>query len=166
MEAAQTLLEVGHTWSHLVTHLVTFLQAITLLLVDVFRMLARERGELHPHGHPGSQRQRGLLAFGPGLLVRRRSHGGAGKSKALANYYCLPWLIKVIPVLATATLLQLEGLISQSASLMRENVNLQTAVAFYEASQMYANLDVEEACLRWLQVISPGQLTSNFGFRN
>jgi len=58
---------------------------------------------------------------------------------------------KVIPVLAAATLLQLEGLITQSRGIMRESTNMHTVVPFYDAAKMYGTRDVEEVKKRtWI----------------
>ncbi len=54
----------------------------------------------------------------------------------------------MIPVLASATLLQLDGLIAQSKLLMKETVNLQTVLPYYEAARMYGVTEVEKACAK------------------
>ena len=48
-----------------------------------------------------------------------------------------------IPVLAAATLLQLDGLIRQCSLLMRESVNLQTVLPYYEAATTYGVVELE-----------------------
>ncbi len=52
--------------------------------------------------------------------------------------------LQVIPVLASATLLQLEGLIAHCSQVMRETVNLQTVIHFHEAASIYGVTDVEK----------------------
>lgn len=59
---------------------------------------------------------------------------------------------KVIPILAAATLLQLDGLIRQCSNIMTETINFKTAVTFHEAAGMYGITDIEKKCLHWLQV--------------
>lgn len=59
---------------------------------------------------------------------------------------------EVIPLLATATLLQLDGVITQCVEIMEETVNVQTAVKYYEASTEYGVNKVKEACFKWLLV--------------
>ena len=59
---------------------------------------------------------------------------------------------EVIPILATATLFQLDGLIDQCASIMEETVNIETVIKYYDAGINYASSKIQEACLIWLQV--------------
>lgn len=59
---------------------------------------------------------------------------------------------EVVPLLATATLLQLDGVIEQCILIMEETVNSQTAVKYYEASTEYGVKRVKEACFKWLLV--------------
>ena len=79
---------------------------------------------------------------------------------------------EVVPLLATATLLQLDGVIDQCVAIMEETVNAQvrfffedckyllyqiflhlpkqTAVKYYEASTEYGVKKVKDACFKWL----------------
>jgi BTB/POZ domain-containing protein 13 len=41
----------------------------------------------------------------------------------------------VIPIIATATLFQLEGLIEQCSSIMEETINIETVAKYYETSR-------------------------------
>ena len=58
----------------------------------------------------------------------------------------------VIPVLATASLFTLEGLISQCLVIMDETVNVQTVVKYWEASMQYGCLEMARTCHDWLAV--------------
>ena len=58
--------------------------------------------------------------------------------------------LEVIHVLACASLLSMEGLISQCACVMRENINSDSVLAYYEASLIYGVKQVEESTLKWL----------------
>ncbi len=68
-------------------------------------------------------------------------------------------------MLASATLLQLEGLITQCRLLMKETVNLQTVLAYYEAACTYGTTDVEKVTTtrsrRDIPVSIPVSLTQN-----
>lgn len=57
---------------------------------------------------------------------------------------------KVIPVLACASLLQLEGLIKKCAEIMAETLNVQTVVPYYEAADVYGAQDLAKTCFDWL----------------
>lgn len=58
----------------------------------------------------------------------------------------------VINVLATASLFQLEGLISQCLVIMDETVNVETVVSYWEACQTYGCVDLGRTCVEWLTV--------------
>jgi len=58
----------------------------------------------------------------------------------------------VIPVLAAASLFQLEGLISQCLVIMDETVNVETVVRYWEACQQYGCVDMSKVCVEWLTV--------------
>jgi len=57
---------------------------------------------------------------------------------------------EVIPILACATLLQLEGLISQCEAIMEETINVQTVVRYHDAASQYGVLDLAKSCFDWL----------------
>jgi len=59
---------------------------------------------------------------------------------------------EVIAVLAAATLLALEGLISQCEVIMEETVNVQTVVQYWEAASRYGCLATIRMCEDWLAV--------------
>lgn len=58
----------------------------------------------------------------------------------------------VIPILATATLFQLDGLIDQCASIMEETVNIETVTKYFDTATMYGSLKIQKACISWLKV--------------
>lgn len=57
---------------------------------------------------------------------------------------------QVIPLLATALLLQMDPLIDQCTSIMMETINLQTVLQYHEAARRYGVLEVDKACKQWL----------------
>jgi len=59
---------------------------------------------------------------------------------------------EVIPVLAAATLFQLEGLIDQCLVIMEETVNVQTVVRYWEACVQYGCMKMVTNCQDWLAV--------------
>ena len=50
----------------------------------------------------------------------------------------------MISILASATLLQLDGLITQCRTIMEETVNLQTVIKYYDAARMYGIVSLEK----------------------
>ena len=58
----------------------------------------------------------------------------------------------MIPVLAAASLFQLEGLISQCLVIMDETVNVETVVRYWEAASQYGCSEVAAVCVDWLTV--------------
>ena len=58
----------------------------------------------------------------------------------------------VVPILAAAILLQLDGLIDQCDNIMRETINFKTVVAFHEVSGVYGMTKLREDCLAWLRI--------------
>ncbi|KAG8228741.1 hypothetical protein J437_LFUL007076 [Ladona fulva] len=59
---------------------------------------------------------------------------------------------EVIPVLAAATLFQLDGIIAECVEIMKESTNVQTVVSYYTTASEYGVPMVKEACLNWLKV--------------
>ncbi|MPC28304.1 Protein germ cell-less [Portunus trituberculatus] len=57
---------------------------------------------------------------------------------------------QVIPLLATALLLQMDPLIEQCTGIMLETINLQTVLQYHEAARRYGVVEVEKACKQWL----------------
>lgn len=70
----------------------------------------------------------------------------------------------VIPVLATATLFQLQGLIDSCTDIMVETTNIKTVVPYYNAAVSYGVPVVKAAAKRWLEVnlLGYGWLHSTF----
>jgi len=60
--------------------------------------------------------------------------------------------IEVISVLACASLFSLEGLLAECESVMLENVNAQTVLAYYDAALLYGVVRVADKCLKWLAI--------------
>lgn len=58
----------------------------------------------------------------------------------------------VIPILATSTLFQLQGLIDQCTDIMVETTNIKTVVPYYNAAVSYGVPVVKTAAKRWLEV--------------
>lgn len=58
--------------------------------------------------------------------------------------------IEVISVLACASLFSLEGLLAECESVMLDNVNAHTVLAYYDASLLYGVSRVSDRCLKWL----------------
>lgn len=59
---------------------------------------------------------------------------------------------QVIPILATATMFQLQGLIDECADIMEETTNSETVVPYYNAAVSYGVPTVKAAAKRWLEV--------------
>uniref|UniRef100_A0A915KA74 BTB domain-containing protein n=1 Tax=Romanomermis culicivorax TaxID=13658 RepID=A0A915KA74_ROMCU len=58
---------------------------------------------------------------------------------------------EVINLVAAATLLQLDCLVSQCADVMLENIRLKYVISYYIASEENGLTAVKEACLKWLR---------------
>ncbi len=58
----------------------------------------------------------------------------------------------MIPVLACATLFQLDGLMEQCFVIIEETINVQTVVKYYDTSNLYGAERIRIACLKWLKV--------------
>ncbi|KAK3869228.1 hypothetical protein Pcinc_017317 [Petrolisthes cinctipes] len=56
----------------------------------------------------------------------------------------------VIPLLATALLLQMDPLIDQCTAIMKETINIQTVLQYHEAARRYGVVEVDKACKEWL----------------
>ncbi|XP_064087432.1 protein germ cell-less-like [Macrobrachium nipponense] len=72
---------------------------------------------------------------------------------ALGQFYKDDILVEaaqVIPLLATALLLQMDPLIEQCTSIMLETINLQTVLQYHEAARRYGVVEVDNACKQWL----------------
>lgn len=60
--------------------------------------------------------------------------------------------IEIVPILATATMLQLDGLIEQCTEVMMETINPKTSLDYYNAACQYGDRKLQEACFRWFIV--------------
>merc|ERR1719266_1483964 len=59
---------------------------------------------------------------------------------------------EVIPILATASLFQMDGLADQCANIMEETVNIETATKYYETGVFYGSSRIQDSCIAWLKV--------------
>lgn len=59
--------------------------------------------------------------------------------------------VKVVPLLAAANLLQLEGLSQQCAEAMIETINRATVCAYHAAATQYCEVKVQSKCVEWLE---------------
>ncbi|XP_067947296.1 germ cell-less protein-like 1 [Watersipora subatra] len=59
--------------------------------------------------------------------------------------------IQVVPVVAAACLLQLDGLMQQCAAIMRETISSKTVCGYYDCSLLYGLGAVKDACFEWLE---------------
>ncbi|ALC40652.1 gcl [Drosophila busckii] len=58
----------------------------------------------------------------------------------------------VIPVLATATLFHLDGIIDRCAEVMADTINAETAIQYYEAACQYGVISVKKSTFQWFQI--------------
>lgn len=58
----------------------------------------------------------------------------------------------VVSVLATAALLQLDGLIEKCAEVMNTTINAETAINYYDAAIQYGTSDVKKNAFDWLLI--------------
>ncbi|XP_068146624.1 protein germ cell-less [Drosophila tropicalis] len=58
----------------------------------------------------------------------------------------------VIPVLATATLFHLDGIIDKCAEVMVDNINAETAIQYYDAACQYGVIAVKKSTFQWFQI--------------
>uniref|UniRef100_T1IXQ7 BTB domain-containing protein n=1 Tax=Strigamia maritima TaxID=126957 RepID=T1IXQ7_STRMM len=66
--------------------------------------------------------------------------------------------LNVVSILAAAVLFQLESLMTQATEIMRETINVQTAVSYYYATSQYGYKDLHKSCFNWLLVNLLGAL--------
>jgi BTB/POZ domain-containing protein 13 len=59
---------------------------------------------------------------------------------------------EVVPILATATLFELEGIIDQCTDIMIETMNAETAVKYYDAAHECGVKKVKEVAFKWLLI--------------
>lgn len=73
--------------------------------------------------------------------------------KALGSLYqdsvCIP-PSRVVPILATASMLQLDKLIQQCGEVMKETVSAQTVCSYYYSAESYGLQNIKTMCLQWL----------------
>nr|XP_054773140.1 germ cell-less protein-like 1 [Lytechinus pictus] len=60
--------------------------------------------------------------------------------------------VKVVSVLAAASLLQLEGLIQQCADIMTETISPKTVCSYHSAATSYGLQQVAKSCFEWLEL--------------
>ncbi|XP_050301262.1 protein germ cell-less isoform X2 [Anthonomus grandis grandis] len=60
--------------------------------------------------------------------------------------------LEIVPILATATMFQLDGLIEQCTEVMLETINPKTSLDYYNAACQYGDRKLQEACIRWFLV--------------
>lgn len=73
---------------------------------------------------------------------------------AFGSLYCDEVMVspvKVVPLLAAANLLQLEGLSQQCAEAMIETINRATVCAYHVAATQYCETEVQTKCVKWLE---------------
>ncbi|GFR01035.1 germ cell-less protein-like 1, partial [Trichonephila clavata] len=58
--------------------------------------------------------------------------------------------LEAVSILASATLLQLDDLILQSIEVMKESINIDTVLLYYEAAELYGLADIKNNALDWL----------------
>ncbi|KAH8405775.1 hypothetical protein KR215_008409 [Drosophila sulfurigaster] len=58
----------------------------------------------------------------------------------------------VIPVLATATLFHLDGIIDKCAEVMVDTINAETAIQYYAAACQYGVMAVKKSTFQWFQI--------------
>lgn len=60
--------------------------------------------------------------------------------------------LEIVPILATATMFQLDGLIEQCTEVMMETINPKTSLDYYNAACQYGDRKLQDACIRWFLV--------------
>lgn len=73
---------------------------------------------------------------------------------AFGSLYCDEVIItptSVVPLLAAANLLQLEGLCQQCSQAMMETINKSTVCAYYAAATHYCEAELWTKCVEWLE---------------
>lgn len=58
----------------------------------------------------------------------------------------------IVPILATATMFQLDGLIEKCTEVMLETINPKTSLDYYNAACQYGDKKLQEVCFRWFLV--------------
>lgn len=60
--------------------------------------------------------------------------------------------MEVIPILATATMFQLDGIIDKCREVMLETINPKTALDYYMAGCQYGDNKLKDSCIRWFLI--------------
>ncbi|XP_072382553.1 protein germ cell-less isoform X1 [Diabrotica undecimpunctata] len=60
--------------------------------------------------------------------------------------------LEIVPILATATMLQLDGLIEKCTEVMLETINPKTALSYYTAASQYGDKKLQDVCFKWFLV--------------
>ncbi|KAK9718082.1 BTB/POZ domain [Popillia japonica] len=60
--------------------------------------------------------------------------------------------VEVIPILATATMFQLDGIIDKCREVMLETINPKTALDYYMAGCQYGDNKLKDSCIRWFLI--------------
>ncbi|XP_025836534.1 protein germ cell-less [Agrilus planipennis] len=58
----------------------------------------------------------------------------------------------IVPVLAAATMFQLDGIIEKCTEVMMETINPKTVFTYYDAASQYGHKKLKEACIYWFLV--------------
>ncbi|KAG5887937.1 hypothetical protein JTB14_003032 [Gonioctena quinquepunctata] len=60
--------------------------------------------------------------------------------------------LEIVPILATATMFQLDGLIDKCTEVMLETINPKTSLDYYNAACQYGDKKLQEVCFKWFLV--------------
>ncbi|KAJ8954095.1 hypothetical protein NQ318_004400 [Aromia moschata] len=60
--------------------------------------------------------------------------------------------LEIVPILATATMFQLDGLIEKCTEVMLETINPKTSLDYYNAACQYGDKKLQEVCFKWFLV--------------
>ncbi|XP_057671514.1 protein germ cell-less [Diorhabda carinulata] len=60
--------------------------------------------------------------------------------------------LEIVPILATATMFQLDGLIEKCTEVMLETINPKTALSYYNAACLYGDKKLQDVCFKWFLV--------------
>ncbi|CAH1155286.1 unnamed protein product [Phaedon cochleariae] len=60
--------------------------------------------------------------------------------------------LEIVPILATATMFQLDGLIDKCTEVMMETINPKTSLDYYNAACQYGDKKLEDSCFKWFLV--------------
>ncbi|CAG9864340.1 unnamed protein product [Phyllotreta striolata] len=60
--------------------------------------------------------------------------------------------LEIVPILATATMFQLDGLIEKCTEVMLETINPKTSLNYYNAACQYGDKKLQDVCFKWFLV--------------